>query len=118
MTTEELRDRLSSIRSTSSVKERKELGSGTRREVLRLMRDNIGVLASAIYVWQMKTNCNAMGVGIGISIWDLRKTSRGRETDGDGYRRGVEVRRTAKSCCSAGGCESAGQEVTFGMCWR
>jgi hypothetical protein len=74
MTTKELRYRFCSIRSTGCLKELQELGSGSRWEVLRGMRNDVCVLASTIYIRQMESYRDTTRIGIRVSVWDLRKT--------------------------------------------
>lgn len=48
------------------------------------MRDDVGVLASAINVREVEADCNPVRVRIRVCVWDLWKSSGGREADSDG----------------------------------
>ena len=65
------------------MQELQEVSPGTSGKVLGRMRDDVGVLASAINVREVEADCNPVRVRIRVCVWDLWKSSGGREADSD-----------------------------------
>ena len=81
------------------------------------MRNDVCVLASAISLREVKSNCNATWISIGVRVGYLRKTGRGGEANRNGNRRGVEMWGAGEGSGLVRGREDALEKLAFGMRW-
>jgi hypothetical protein len=53
--------------------------------------DDVGVLASAIFLGEMETDGDATGVGLRVTVGDVGEAGRAGEAESEGSARGVEM---------------------------
>jgi hypothetical protein len=55
------------------------------------VRDDVGVMASTIFLGEMEADSDAAGVGLRITVGDVGEAGRAGEAQSEGGARGVEM---------------------------